>query len=561
MQTRRYRTTVVKGIFVIDEIHIRDVALIHEARFTPSESLTVITGETGTGKTALLNALKLLVGERSDAGLVREGAGELNVEGRFFFEGEEEGVVVIRRVGVQGRSRVSIDGSLASVKELASRIGAHVDLCGQHEHQHLLSPIYQRQLLDAWAGEAVLPFLKDYQTKFSLVKEAQAELDRLLDLESADGVELDRARFALEQIAAVDPQEGEYEDLQAILPRLEHAEMLQSEAVNAQTQLSSSEGVLEKLDAVLSSLSKIAAVDESVEEQCNTVREAFFTLEDVARTMATYRDQVEFSGEELEEVQERMASLQGLMRGFGPRMEDVFALREESHAKLAEYEGRDELIEQARKNRVAAENELEAAAHALEKARKAVVPQFLAEVQKQMSRLEMGSAKLEADLVALPRDQWDSWGPHTCEFMYAAGEAMKPQRLQKIASGGEMSRIMLALKVVLGKNDNVDTLVFDEIDAGVGGSTARSLADVLRDLSATHQVIVVTHLPQVAVCGDVHYLVTKSESAMPETYLTLLSEDERVKEIARMLSGEANEVALTHARELLEERKLGFGAE
>ena len=120
---------------------------------------------------------------------------------------------------------------------------------------------------------------------------------------------------------------------------------------------------------------------------------------------------------------------------------------------------------------------------------------------------------------------------------------------------------MLALKVVLGKNDNVDTLVFDEIDAGVGGSTARSLADVLRDLSATHQVIVVTHLPQVAVCGDVHYLVTKSESAMPETYLTLLSEDERVKEIARMLSGEANEVALTHARELLEERKLGFEAE
>ena len=160
-------------------------------------------------------------------------------------------------------------------------------------------PIYQRQLLDAWAGEAVLPFLKDYQTKFSLVKEAQAELDRLLDLESADGVELDRARFALEQIAAVDPQEGEYEDLQAILPRLEHAEMLQSEAVNAQTQLSSSEGVLEKLDAVLSSLSKIAAVDESVEEQCNTVREAFFTLEDVARTMATYRDQVESSAKSL----------------------------------------------------------------------------------------------------------------------------------------------------------------------------------------------------------------------------------------------------------------------
>ena len=147
-------------------------------------------------------------------------------------------------------------------------------------------------------------------------------------------------------------------------------------------------------------------------------------------------------------MQTRMASLQGLMRGFGPRMEDVFALREESEAKLAEYEGRDELIAQARKRRAAAEDELQAAARDLEKARKAAIPQFLDEVQKQMARLEMGSAKLEADLVSLPRDQWDSWGPHTCELMYAAGEAMKPQRLQKIASGGEMSRIMRALNLV-----------------------------------------------------------------------------------------------------------------
>ena len=172
-----------------------------------------------------------------------------------------------------------------------------------------------------------------------------------------------------------------------------------------------------------------------------------------------------------------------------------------------------------------------------------------------MARLEMGSAKLEADLVSLPRDQWDSWGPHTCELMYAAGEAMKSQRLQKIASGGEMSRIMLALKVVLGENDKVDTLVFDEIDAGVGGSTARSLADVLRDLADTHQVIVVTHLPQVAVCGDAHYLVTKSNEDMPETSLTRISGDDRVQEIARMLSGEVNETSLGHARELLDERK------
>lgn len=540
---------------MIDEIHISNVALIRDAHFAPHESLTVITGETGTGKTALLNALKLLVGERSDAGLVREGSDELKVEGRFFFEGDEEGLVVTRRVGSNGRSRVSIDGSLASVKELAAQVGSHVDLCGQHEHQHLLSSSYQRQLLDAWAGDMVLLYLEEYQSCFSRVNKLSSELERLKELDSADSVELDRARFALEQIDAVNPQEGEYEDLHEVLPRLEHAEMLMNESVSAQQAISASDGVLEKLDGVLSSLERISQVDSSIEEQLSSAREAYFTLEEVGRTMATYRDQVEYSGDELETVQERMAALQGLMRGFGPRMEDVFELQKQSQAKLSEYEGRDELIAQVQSQKNEAEQQLQSAAHKLKLARSKAIPQFLQCVHEQMERLEMGSAKLEADLVDLPREQWDSWGPHTCEFMYAAGETMKPQRLNKIASGGELSRIMLALKVVLGSSDEVDTLVFDEIDAGVGGSTARSLADVLRDLANTHQVIVVTHLPQVAVCGDTHYVVTKQGAEHPETVLTPLTDEQRVQEIARMLSGEINDVSLAHAKELLEERK------
>lgn len=540
---------------MIDEIHISNVALIRDAHFAPHESLTVITGETGTGKTALLNALKLLVGERSDAGLVREGSDELKVEGRFFFEGDEEGLVVTRRVGSNGRSRVSIDGSLASVKELAAQVGSHVDLCGQHEHQHLLSSSYQRQLLDAWAGDMVLLYLEEYQSCFSRVNKLSSELERLKELDSADSVELDRARFALEQIDAVNPQEGEYEDLHEVLPRLEHAEMLMNESVSAQQAISASDGVLEKLDGVLSSLERISQVDSSIEEQLSSVREAYFTLEEVGRTMATYRDQVEYSGDELETVQERMAALQGLMRGFGPRMEDVFELQKQSQAKLSEYEGRDELIAQVQSQKNEAEQQLQSAAHKLKLARSKAIPQFLQCVHEQMERLEMGSAKLEADLVDLPREQWDSWGPHTCEFMYAAGEAMKPRRLNKIASGGELSRIMLALKVVLGSSDKVDTLVFDEIDAGVGGSTARSLADVLRELANTHQVIVVTHLPQVAVCGDTHYVVTKQGAKHPETVLTPLTDEQRVQEIARMLSGEINDVSLVHAKELLEERK------
>ena len=541
---------------MIDEVHIRDVALIHEATFTPSSAFTVVTGETGTGKTALLNALKILVGERAGASFVREGCEELQVEGRFLGEGcGEDGVVAARRIGAQGRSRVSIDGSLASVKELAGGLGQTVDLCGQHEHQRLLSSAYQRALLDELGKDEISAPLRAYRACLSEANDASAELVRLQDLESADAVELDRARFALEQIGKTDPQEGEYEELVERMPRLENAEMLVHEAMSAQRSLTGSGGAMESLESALGSLERIAAVDSSIESVLELVREAFFSLEDVGRDLATYKDNVDFPQEELEAAQDRIAELQGLMRGFGPRMEDVLAHRAEAEAKIREYDGRDELISRAAERRDAAEAALADAACALAKARGKVVPLFIDAVQAQMARLEMKGARLEASISDLPRGQWDTWGSQSFEFLFAAGEGLSAQRLGKIASGGEMSRVMLALKVALGECDQVDTLVFDEIDAGVGGGTARALGAVLRDLAKTHQVIVVTHLPQVAVCGDTHYLVTKSDDALPQTCLTLVSGESRTAEIARMLAGEVNETSLAHAAELLSEQE------
>lgn len=540
---------------MIDEVHIRNVALIAEATFAPNPALTVITGETGTGKTALLNALKVLVGERAGAGMVREGAEELQVEGRFLGEGcGEDGVVVSRRVSAQGRSRVSIDGSLASVKELSGGLGQSVDLCGQHEHQRLLSATYQRALLDEWGKEEIAEPLAGYRACLSAAKDAAAELQRLRQLEQADEVELDRARFALEQIGKADPQPGEYEELVERMPRLENAEMLVGQATLAQENLTGSGGVVERLEQALTSLDRVADVDSSIEPVQQLVREAYFSLEDVGRSLATYKDGVDFPREELEATQDRIAELQGLMRGFGPRMEDVLAQRAEAEAKIREYEGRDELIAQAESAHRAAEAELAQAACALAEARAKVIPQFIEAVQAQMARLEMRGARLEASIEDLPRESWDSWGSQAFELLFAAGDGLKAQRLGRIASGGEMSRVMLALKVALGECDQVDTLVFDEIDAGVGGSTARALGAVLQDLAKTHQVIVVTHLPQVAVCGNAHYLVTKSEDALPQTSLTPIAGEARVAEIARMLAGEVSETSLAHAAELLGEK-------
>lgn len=571
---------------MLDEMHIANVALIRDTLFQPSSGMTVITGETGSGKTALLNALKLLVGERANAGMIREGAAELAVEGRFFLESveadeqevpvedggpaqqgvsaehsepveqemvasSEDGTVVCRRVGLNGRSRVTINGSLAGVKDLAAGVGASIDLCGQHEHQQLLNAAYQRKLFDRWGASSIGPALERYQEAFDACAAAQAEVERLQKLREADSVALDRARFTVEQIAAVDPQPGEYETLLQELPFYENAEMLAGETRSAYQALTAEGGVLEKLQDAQVSIDKIAGVDGAVEAQQKAVREAYFLLEDVGHELARYQASIDFSEDELEVRQTRLSALQGIMRGYGPTMHEVFATFAEANQLIASYDSCDELLAEAKQAREEAEDKLVSAADALAVAREEVAPRFSAAVTAQMARLEMGSASLVVELQDLTREAWTRWGTQALDYLFVPGAGLSPQKLSAIASGGEVSRVMLALKVVLGSCDDVDTLVFDEIDAGVGGKTALALAAVLKDLAQTHQLIVVTHLPQVAVVGDAHYLVEKHEAPELTTDIRVLSAEERVAEVARMLSGRVDETSLAHAKELL----------
>lgn len=537
---------------MLDEVHISNVALIRDATFEPSSHLTVITGETGSGKTALLNALRLLVGDRADSSLVREGEEELRVEGRFFCsESAEDGDIVVRRIGAQGRSRININGSPSSLKELSSGIGETVDLCGQHEHQRLMKPTNQRELFDLWGWDEIAEPLKEYRACLEKAEACSQELSRLRDLEAADDVALDRARFTIDQIDAVAPVEGEYEALLEEMPRFEHAETLLMQASLAHQSLMDSDGAMDKLEQTRMALNKIVGLDASLKEASEQVDDAFFTLEEVARALSNYRDSIDFSPDELEAKQERLSALQGLMRGFGPRMEDVFEKRSKAQTTLSEYSARDELIAQALADCNQAEQDLAASAEALSKARSKVFPQFTKAVNAQLERLEMGSAHLDGFFEPLPREKWTTWGSQSFELTFAPGEEMHPQPLSSIASGGEISRVMLALKVVLDEVDQVETLIFDEIDAGVGGQTAVAIAQVLADLAKSHQVIVVTHLAQVAVMGDVHYVVTKTNDARPESCIKRLDADEREKEIARMLSGDITDTSLKHAQEMI----------
>ncbi|NPD31691.1 DNA repair protein RecN [Eggerthellaceae bacterium zg-997] len=577
---------------MIDEIRVSNLALIKSASLEPAAGLTVLTGETGAGKSALLSALKLLMGVRADKDMVREGSEGLTVEGRFVAprcsQGEDPGAVaggrsvdergavddrcdqaddsqpffeegeavVSRRVGADGRSRVSANGGMASVRQLTEHVAPLVDLCGQFEHQQLMKPATHGDLLDAWAGDEVRRLHAAYRERLAAARAAQAKLDRVREAGSASEARLDEARFVLRRIDEVSPQPGEYDQLVAELARAEHAEALARAVIEAHGALSGDDGALDQLSQAAAALEGAARFDEGLGALASSLREAGFVLEDVASETRSYRDRVEFDPAQLEEWQERVARMQGLMREFGPRMEDVLERRAQAAEQIALVDDVEERERAARAELDRAEDALAEAAEQLDRARRAAAPAFEEAVRVTMRRLEMGGSELVCAVEALDRAGWSAYGPSAVEFLYRPAAGMQARPLARIASGGEMSRVMLSVKVALGGGDAVDTLVFDEVDAGVGGAVAVALADVLADLARTHQVIVVTHLAQVAVRGQRHYRVARCDGpAGAETQLQVLDADQRVVEVARMLSGDATEASLAHAREMLQAAK------
>ncbi len=537
---------------MIDEIHVRDLALIVEATIAPAAGLTVLTGETGAGKTALLTSCKLLMGARADRTAVREGEAESCVEGRFFFDDAEH--VVRRRVTSDGRSRVQMDGRMASVGELAEVIAPSIDLCSQHDSQELLRPASHLRMLDAWADTDAL--VQAYQQAFDAAQAAAAHLDKVRAGTQASAEQLEQASFILRQIEAVAPDAKEYDELTASLKKAENVEALARAAQGAREALGGDGGALERAGAALAALEEGARADEALGQMADSLREAIFLLEDASREVSAYAEGVEFEPGELARMQERVAAYQGLLRSYGPTVADALARADEARSRVQMVDEGERLEAEAQAQVDRAEAALAQHAAALSAARADAAPAFAAKMCAVMAELEMGSAEVSCAVEPLPRAQWGPTGADKVELAFRPAQNMQARPLSRIASGGELSRVLLALHVVMEDKDDVSTLVFDEIDAGVGGATAVALADVLERLAHTHQVLVVTHLAQVAARAAKHYVVRKVEDeGVARTQLVEVRSEAREQEIARMLSGGGTEASLVHARELLARSK------
>jgi len=537
---------------VLEDLHVRDLALIEEAWLEFGQGMTVLTGETGAGKTALLGALKLLLGERADSSTVRSGASESVVEGRFTAAGSE--LVVRRRVSADGRSRCTLDGGLATVSELSERVGPLVDLHGQHEHQALLSSSTHVGYLDRWAGPKVASALASYREARIAYREAVSARDELAAEIARAHTDADYLAFIVQEIDRVDPLSGEDDALRERLPALQNAGRLADSAAEATRLMRGEGGALDTLGEALDELDKQQGIDPALDDIITRLKEVQTLGDDVSTAIRHYGDSVDHDPATLDRAMERLSALVGLTKKYGPTLDTVLERRASAQAALDAAGDGTAALDAADAAVSEAMGLLEERARVLSAARAAAAPGFVAALESAIADLAMEGAAFEVRFSELPFASWADDGPARVDFLYMPASGQDPRPLSKIASGGELSRVMLALKSVLGAADEVETLVFDEVDAGIGGATAIAVGRRLHELSATHQVIVVTHLAQVAAFAD-HQLVVKKtvDDSGVATRVGPVEGEQRVAEIGRMLSGNDSAASLAHARELLGE--------
>ena len=554
---------------MIEEIYIRDLGVIREARLGFGKGFTVITGETGAGKTMVLSALGLLLGERADSGAVSQGQAEAYVEGRWVVDqtnpalsliSEASGtatdgeILINRSVTNEGRSRASIGGRSVPVS-LLSEVGASlVVVHGQSDQIRLRSSTAQREALDKFAGIALAELLARYKVAYQTHKDAAKALEVTSAAIAERSSRVEALRAAVDELEGVDPQPGELEELANTATRLTHIEDLRIAVATAHQALL---GDTDEPDAVSltgsarKALEHVADHDSALAAQVESLKQLGYALNDVAAELAGYLDGLEGnSAAELERVQNRRGELNALVRKYGS-YDEVISYRDVASRELLELDTSTEVLAGLQGALDEAKAALVTLADDISNLRKQAAVALAEEVTAELSGLAMGGASLVVQVEKA--NEFYEHGADNVAILLSAYPGAEPRALGKGASGGELSRIMLAIEVVLARGEETPTFIFDEVDAGVGGAAAIEVGKRLARLSAKAQVIVVTHLAQVAAYAQTHLRVLKSVGAQyTVSDVVSLSGGDRVEELARMLSGLSDSgAARVHAHEML----------
>ena len=556
---------------MLEHLHIRNVALIKESEISFGDGLNILTGETGAGKSMIIDSLQFALGGRAGKDFLRHGEKQAAVEALFSVQSqalteklaengiapEEDGTLLITRtLSEAGKSVCRINGSTVTVGMLKEIAEDMIDIYGQHEHQSLLNPVKHIRLLDRFCGAGFGEAMEEYKNSRQRLKDLEKQLTILIGDESQREQRMDMLLFQKEEIEAAELQEGEEDALLEQKKRLSSMERLIRLTGESVTLLYDGDdrapSACDQLGDALAKLQEAAEYDAALSPLADALADGYAAVEDCARELKREAEKQEADPEELERIEERLQLFYKLKRKYGGSIEAVLEFYEKAVQELEFLSNSSEKAAELSAKKAAEEKRLSALAETLTARRRATAEQVEEQIETALHDMEMKHARFHIQIEE--KADWSADGKDKVEFLISAnaGEPLKP--LAKIASGGEMSRVMLALKTVLVDADEIGTFIFDEIDTGVSGRTARRVGEKMRFLGGKRQLLCITHLPQIAAMADNHFLIEKeSDAGETVTRVTALDEEGAVREVARLMN-DVTETTLAAARELLAEK-------
>lgn len=564
---------------MLNVIAIHNFAIIEHLEVPFDEGLTVLTGETGAGKSIIIDAVQLLAGGRGSQEFIRHGAKKAELEGMFTVEAEdhpvfekmrefgidaEDGSIILRRdINSNGKTTCRVNGKLvtiATLREIGSQL---IDIHGQHDNQELMQEKRHIHLLDQFAGQPLAEAHANYMDVFDRYSRLKKKLAATSQNEQQIAQRIDLYSFQLQEIDAASLRIDEEEELEEEKLKLQHFNRLFERLHTAYESISGDNHALDWVGSAMSDLEDAASIDKQLAAHAETVSTSFYALQDTAHEIKSLIDEMEFDPLRLDEVENRLAMLNALKRKYGKTIEDIVIYREKIADELDQLLNRDERIHVEEEKLEQLKKDLEVEANELSMIRREAAVRLEEAIMTQLTELHMAKSTFHVSIERKSAGNFDASGFDDIAFLISTnvGEPLKP--LVRIASGGELSRIMLALKTIFSKHQGITSIIFDEVDTGVSGRVAQAIADKIAMIATHSQVLCISHLPQVAAMADHHFFISKDvKGNRTTTAVTEIVDLDRTKELSRMLSGaEITALTLQHAEELLtmaEDRKEQF---
>ena len=538
---------------MVSTLHIKNIGIIEDLIIDFNEGFNVLTGETGAGKTLIIGALGIIAGGRFSKDMIRNGEKYSFVEASIFCpespEAIDGNIIVSREVYSNGRNSCKINGRLVTVNELKEFMAEDINIHGQQDNQNLLNPAKHINYLDDFIGEDIATIKEKYAELYKRYNEINTELDKNYGDDKEKERRLDLLNYQLKEIENSNLKLGEDIKLQEEHNIMKNSEKLQENLEIIDQSLNNQ--AIESVSNSIRALEKISSCGDVYQDKLSELKNVYYEIQELARDISGMKEDIFFDEQERNNVEARLDEIFSLKRKYGNSIEEILAYKEKLEKEISEIENLDEINNKLKQEREIVKKQMVDLCTQMNVLRNKYAEVLSRKINNELKDLELNNAVLRVDVEKLANDKFNLNGLDKVEFMICTNKGEEEKELSKIASGGEMSRIMLAIKTVLADVDKVLTLVFDEIDTGISGKAARAVGEKLKTISKNHQVMVVTHSASIAAKGEYNYFI-KKEVKDDKTYtnIKLLSELETIREIARISSGDITDISMAHAREL-----------